>query len=154
MQSFAAFHRLSEPISPRLQSRFARISVHTHSERGHLICLGVITGFGARWNTTTDFYLYEQFSVGEPLMVDTGRMPAPSRPLIMYIMALAPGQTPAGWRRQCTAAAHGVKFIRITDSVTRWMVSTVGATRSQSWRLGTIRCVYLEGECLGTRWNL
>ena len=40
-------------------------------------------------------------------------MPAPSRPLIMYIMALAPGQTPAGWRRQMySAVAHGVKFIR------------------------------------------
>ena len=40
-------------------------------------------------------------------------IPAPSRPIVMYVMALAPGQTPSGWRRSIfTSIAHGVKFVR------------------------------------------
>jgi hypothetical protein len=58
--------------------------------------------------------LYHQFSAGvrNYSAVSTG-IPPPNRPLIMYIMALTPGQTPPGWRRQMfSAIAHGVKFIR------------------------------------------
>ena len=49
------------------------------------------------------------------------RLPAPSRPIIMYVMALSPGQIPAGWRRSIFGAiAHGVKFVhnyRVRDSL-------------------------------------
>lgn len=48
-------------------------------------------------------------------------IPAPSRPIVMYVMALAPGQTPSGWRRSIfTSIAHGVKYVRnyrIRDSL-------------------------------------
>jgi hypothetical protein len=37
----------------------------------------------------------------------------PSRPIVMYVMALAPGQTPSGWRRSLfTSLAYGTKFVR------------------------------------------
>jgi hypothetical protein len=51
----------------------------------------------------------------------TAGIPKPSRPILMYVMALAPGQTPSGWRRSVfTNIAQGVKFVRnyrIRDSL-------------------------------------
>ena len=81
-------------------------------------------------------------------------IPAPSRPIIMYVMTLTPGQTPSGWRRSIfSSVAHGVKFVRnyrIRDS----MDDVDGGCYSDPEAVGTVPYAAMYHQTRRTMWEL